>query len=204
MYEVNNIPFGNVAVDVEAQNFLDMMYEVDRVKNLGKDAKLVADYVRFFYDEEPEVRPRFSDDEDNNTYYGFICENTGVNITFKIDQNGEIYPGRYAALENGNNSPKLYDPRMGYDEILNAVDENTDFIRRHGVRLPQGGQQPQQQPRQGGGQQPQQGGNPTPNQNGTRNNPTPSRGGNQSGPGGQQDGNPAPQRSGNTPAPKSR
>lgn len=166
MYEVTNIPFGNIEVDVEAETFLDMMVEVDMVKNLGQDAELVADHVRFFHDEEPRVRPRFSDDDDGNTYYGFICENTGVNITFKIDQDGGIYPGRYAAYENGNSNSKLYDPRLSTEEILSQVDENTDFVQKHGVRVsgaggggqgnPRGQQQPQGNPRGGQGRQQQQ------------------------------------------------
>lgn len=201
MYEVTNIPFGNVTVDIEAETFLDMMVEIDMVKNLGQDAELVADHVRYFHDEEPSVRPRFSDDDDGNTYYGFICENTGVNITFKIDQNGGIYPGRYSAYENGQNSPKLYDPRLGYDEILSQVDADTDFVRKHGVRLPNGNQSGGQGPR--GQQQPQgnprgsQGGQPAPQQN----QPAPrsnGQGGNQPAPQRGNDGGGAPQR-GNAP-----
>jgi hypothetical protein len=185
MYEVTNIPFGNIEVDVEAETFLDMMVEVDMVKNLGQDAELVEDHVRFFHDEEPRVRPRFSDDDDGNTYYGFICENTGVNITFKIDQDGGIYPGRYAAYENGNSNSKLYDPRLSTEEILSQVDENTDFIRKHGVRLsgaggggqgnPRGQQQPQGNPR-GGRQGQQQQSQPSPRGGGQ------SRGGGQGAP----------------------
>lgn len=162
MYEVQDVPFGSITVDVEAQNFRDLLDQVDMLINLGEDAEMIEDHVRFFYDDvEPRVVPRVSDDDQNNMYRGFRCLNTGVNITFKEDQNGNIYPGRYAAYENGQDNPKLYDPANDMETILSSVSRDVDYIRRHGIRLPgsgnsQGGGQPQQGQSQQG--QPQQNG----------------------------------------------
>jgi hypothetical protein len=178
-----SVSFGSIDVTVEAQSFRDLMAEVDMLLDLGQDAEMLADHIRFFHDAEPKVRPRVSDDDDNNMYRGFICENTGCNITFKEDQDGAIYPGRYSAYDNGQSNPKLYDPSLGPEDIAGQIDESTDFVQRHGVRLPQGGsqsprgqQQPQGNPRGGNrGQQPQ--GNPPQNQPAPQGTP---RGGGQS------------------------
>lgn len=169
MYEATNIPFGSDNVTVKAETLRDYLWQSSMLHKLGRDAEFLEDFVRTMYDVEPQVVPAFRESE-GNTYPGFICQKTRANLSFKEDRDGNIWPGRTSAFDNGKNNPKLYAPGVDFANVPQ------DFLDRWNVRPPNGNQQgnyqgggrqqgggqrpPQQQQggQQGGGQRPQNGG----------------------------------------------
>lgn len=148
MYEFRGIDFGPTEVTVEAETLRGALDQMGQLYNLHKDAVFLAAHVEFFYDEEAEVVPRARDDDEGFMYRGFECLKTGCNITFKeTEEEGGIFPGRYRAYRNGDDNPKLYDPRHSPKEILKKVSPETPYIKH--FRVDVGGSQSSQ--KQGSG-----------------------------------------------------
>jgi len=150
MYEFQGIDFGPTEVTVEDDTLRGALDQMGQLYNLHKDALFLEAHVQFFHDVEPEVVPRSRDDNEGYQYRGFECLRTGCNVTFKEKEEKDgIFPGRFAAYRNGDDNPKLYDPKYDPQEILEMVDTDTPFIRRFGVDIGHDGQHRRQSPSRG-------------------------------------------------------
>lgn len=139
MYEFQGIRFGPTEVTVEADSLRGALDQMGQLYNLHKDALFLEAHVEFFYDTEPMVVPSSRDDREGYKYRGFECLETGCNITFKEDEQGGMWPGRYAAYVNGDDRPKLYDPNRSPEEILETVAPSTLFVKKYRVNLGKNG-----------------------------------------------------------------
>jgi len=177
MYEFQGIDFGPTDVTVEDETLRGALDRIGQLYNLHKDALFLEAHVEFFHDVEPEVVPRSRDDNEGYQYRGFECLRTGCNVTFKEKEEEDgIFPGRFAAYRNGDDNPKLYDPKYDADEILGMVDTDTPFVRRFGVDIASNGQHGRQSPSRGqSGQGPTSGANPSGDERGSSTRQTGSR-----------------------------
>jgi len=136
MYHSHGIQVGPNTTSIEADGLREAWDEMGHLYSLHKDALFLEAHVRFFYDVEPEVVPKSRDDAEGYQYRGFECLRTGCNITFKeTDAEGGLWPGRFCAYINGDDKPKLYDPKYDPEEILSKLGPDTAYVRQFGANI---------------------------------------------------------------------
>jgi len=140
MYHFHGIDFGPTSVDIKADGLREAMDKMGHLYSLHKDALFLEAHERRCYDLARQVVPMHRVDTEGYVYRGLQCLRTGCNITFKEkNEHDGIFPGRFRAYINGDDRPRLYDPRYDPEEILSKVGPETSYVREFGVDIGENG-----------------------------------------------------------------